>query len=71
MRADELSAQWTRLPGHLASALLKIYQASIDSKTTNYLFTGFSSSQKEILIQRIESLLQLDIDKLQFNWPKW
>jgi Zn-dependent protease with chaperone function len=74
LRADKLSVQWTRTPGHLASALMKIYENSLDNKNTTksgYLATSIHSKQKDFLIQRIEMLLQIDVKSLPFNWPKW
>lgn len=70
IRADELSAQWTRLPGHLASALLKVYEKSLIT-TSNKIAVSFSSQEEKVLIQRIERLLQMDLDLLPFKWPKW
>ncbi|MHA1991003.1 MAG: M48 family metallopeptidase [Candidatus Hodarchaeales archaeon] len=73
LRADKLSVQWTRTPGHLASALVKIYENSLNKfiPKSEKLATSIHSKQKDFLVQRIETLLQIDVKSLPFNWPKW
>jgi Zn-dependent protease with chaperone function len=74
LHADRLSVQWTRTPGHLASALVKIYESSLNNETTTKsgkLVTTIYSKQINFFVQRIETLLEIDVKSLPFNWPKW
>ena len=73
-RADELSAQWTRTPNHLASALLKIYEQTFKSGFSNKvgnLAVNIYSKENSLLFERIEKLIEMNIDIFPFTWPKW
>ena len=73
LRADKLSAQWTRTPNHLASALLKMYEQSFKSdffNDTNKLTSSVYSKENHLLFERIEKLLEMNIEILPFTWPK-
>ena len=78
-RADEQAAKLTQQPGHLASALLIVYE--MDRKFLEYknqssviLLNLFGRYQKrEFLLERVERLLDIDVNnsKWTFQWPKW
>jgi Zn-dependent protease with chaperone function len=76
LRADSVSVQWTRRPGHLASALLRITEA--EGASGNH-HTGASTSSQvslstrhsQLLVERIERLLDLDMESLPRSWPIW